>query len=325
MKKLLFFCFASAILIFSIIVVNISPFIAKYYQDNTPSTTDSCKYYSDYIDYRENQGDSDKDLEPHKKQRDRCNRRHAMKGLEYTSLIVDLVIGFICALLGFINYMNIGNVGKIGGLIGLGGGVVGFVLTFVYVIESGLVFDDIDGTNELRLNSDGAIYEWDSDKGGYTCIYYDEDNDDSVLLRYSDYGNKYLNYKKDIRFITEEKNYEYYDYVGGTSGGCNLGHTTSSPTFLQNCKNYKAGTPKYEPQIAYYDDSNQKLGDCKYLYAVSIDISAPIDNGNKILFDKWLTTLIFCCFIFLFDIGLAIFGFLLFRETNGSSGAVSIK
>ncbi len=101
--------------------------------------------------------------------------------------------------------MSIGNVGKIAGLIGLGGGAIGFVLTLVYVIESGLVFNDIDGSGNLRINSDGAILEWDSSKGSYTCIFYDEDNDDSVLLRYSDYGNKYLNYKKDIKFITQEK------------------------------------------------------------------------------------------------------------------------
>ena len=321
MKKLLFFCLASAILIFSIIVVNISPFIAKYFQ---VSTTDSCKFYSDSIDYLKDQGASEKDLEPTKKERDRCNRRHAMEGLEYTSLTVDLVIGFICALLGFLNYLSIGNVGKIAGLIGLGGGAVGFVLTLVYVIESGLVFDDIDRSGNLRINSDGAILEWDSSKGSYTCIFYDEDNDDSVLLRYSDYGNKYLNYKKDIKFISEEKNYEYYDYVGGTSRGCNLGQLTSSSSILQNCKKYKDGTDKYQ-QIGYYDDSNKKLGDCKYIYAVEIGANAPTTNGNKILFDKWLTTLIFCCLIFLFDIGLAILGFLLFRESNGSSGVVSIK
>ena len=317
MKKLLFFCLASAILIFSIIVVNISPFIAKYL---LVSTTDSCKYYSDSIDYQKDQGASEKDLEPEKKKRDRCNRRHAMEGLEYTSLTVDLVIGFICALLGFLNYLSIGNVGKIAGLIGLGGGAVGFVLTLVYVIYSGLVFDDIDGSDNLRINSDGAILEWDSSKGSYTCIFYEEDNDDSFLLRYSDYGNKYLNYKKDIKFITQEKNYEYYPN-SGTPKGCNLGQLTiTSFPLLQNCKKFKDGTLTF-PQEGYYDDSNKKLGDCKYLYAVS----DTTDNTNKIIFDKWLTTLIFCCLIFLFDIGLAIFGFLLFRESNGSSGVVSIK
>ena len=71
------------------------------------------------------------DQKKEEKKINRCNRQHAMEGLEYTSLILNLVIGFICALLGYLNYMNLGNIGKISGLIGLGGGAVGFVLTLV--------------------------------------------------------------------------------------------------------------------------------------------------------------------------------------------------
>ena len=35
---------------------------------------------------------------------------------------------------------------------------------------------------------------------------------------------------------------------------------------------------------------------------------------NKYVYDRWVTTIIFCCFIAACCIGLAIFGFLLFKS-----------
>jgi len=48
-------------------------------------------------------------------------------------------------------------------------------------------------------------------------------------------------------------------------------------------------------------------------------------NGKKKLYDYWVLTIVFGCFIFVLDICLAIFGFLIFKDSNGTSGAVSIK
>ena len=46
------------------------------------------------------------------------------------------------------------------------------------------------------------------------------------------------------------------------------------------------------------------------------------NNSNKVVYDRWLTTMIFSCFIFLLDIGLAIFGFL---NLSDSKPAFNIK
>ena len=53
---------------------------------------------------------------------------------------------------------------------------------------------------------------------------------------------------------------------------------------------------------------------CEYLYLSDI----ANGFGNKYLFDMWVTTIIFTCFICVCAIGLAIFGFLLFNSSNGS-------
>lgn len=41
-----------------------------------------------------------------------------------------------------------------------------------------------------------------------------------------------------------------------------------------------------------------------------------MSNRRKRIYDHWLTTIILSCFIFIFDIALALFGFLLMSNTN---------
>ena len=321
MKNLIFFCIASAILLFSIITINIAPIIGGLIANNWME--DSCKYYSDKYDF-DNEKDyssqdlKDKDLEEDKRNLERCNRQQAMVGLEYTSLNANICIGFICAFLGLLLYLNLGNLGKIPGLIGLGGGFVGFVLTFVYVIESGLIFNDNINYSIKRIDSDGALLEWDG--GKYICIFYEKDNRDSFYLKYSELGNKYLSYSKDITFHKDDDK----KYLKLNNGGCNCyenineadyiieGASTKLSASFSQCAKINGGE---------INSLKSKINDCDKLFYFE-----PTTNNNlKILYDRWLTSIIFSCFIFLFDIGLAIFGFLIFRESGGSSGSVAIK
>ena len=52
--------------------------------------------------------------------------------------------------------------------------------------------------------------------------------------------------------------------------------------------------------------------DCKYLYLSN----PPSGVKNKYVFDRWVSTIIFSCFIAACCIGLAIFGFLLFKSDS---------
>ena len=333
MKKLIFFAIASAILLFSIIVINIAPAINGLVEGDYWSAR-SCKYLSNIYDENKKNHVSDEALKFIKKWLNRCNRKQAMIGLEYVVSNLNIIFGFICALLGFLLFINVGNMGKYTGLIGLGVGFVGFVLTFVYVIESGLVFDDIDtdidldtfsiGT-QMRIDSDGAHLEWNGNK--YTCIFYKKDNEDSVSLRYSDYGNKVLSYNEDLNFLEGDNEFIFraHDFSTTQSGGC----IYNSIDKWEKCKELDEGTSFTEllnlnSKIKYYDYAGNPKGDCDKLYYIDMG-NLPKTNEKKILYDRWLTTLILSCFIFLLNIGLAIFGFLLFRESGGSSGPVAIK
>ena len=348
MKKLIFLCIASAVVIFTVIVLNISPAINVV---GTSSYDDSCKYYADMHKYAKErtyptQEIKDEYLDFLKKGKAECESKKAMIGLEYASLNINIVCGFTCALLGLLLYLNAGNnIGTITGLIGLGSGVITFVLTLVYIIESGIVFTqhivNKDYKNYgleyrstgVRIDSDGAVLEWDDSKKSYVCIFYKKDNKDSVYQRYSDYGNKYLNYNSDVEFAIEKKNYKYINaaYSCRFQGDPILSPgsiVTGANSLYEICKMLDEKTiqlaygTNHDEKKPYYSSSSlsQKEGDCDKLYYTS---GSDYDKKNQ--YDKYVTSIVLGCFIILLDIGLAVFGFLLFKEGNGSSGSVSIK
>ena len=78
--------------------------------------------------------------------------------MEYTSFIFDIIIGFVCGLIGLLHLFGlkkdfVSNTG----LIGLICGIIGFIFTLVYVIFNGLVYTTV------YLNNGPAIYKRDGD------------------------------------------------------------------------------------------------------------------------------------------------------------------
>ena len=65
------------------------------------------------------------------------------------------------------------------------------------------------------------------------------------------------------------------------------------------------------------DENGNDKGECNKLYI--IEDTSPTTDEKKNLYNSWVTTIVFGCFIFVLDIGLAIFGFLIFNDSNGSS------
>ena len=307
MYKLLYFCMAGGILLFSVIVVNIAPAINLGLQ---AWSQQSCKYLADTIKNKKDNNEPDDILDSFRRDKTRCERRQAMVGLEFAALNCNLVFGFICALLGFFLFFNIGDVGKIASFGGLGAGIVGFVLTLVYVIESGLVFTDKadqyyvnDYYQGPRIASDGSFLEWDNSKHAYTCKFYKKKNYDSVSLRFSDFGNKYLHYNKDLSFDPEKIKDEY---------GCSVQSLPmlSYPNTYESCKVFDELPASQTGSKNTNDLTNKECDKIYYFESFS-------NNSYKVIYDRWLTTIILCCFIMIMDIGLALFGFLV---NDGSKG-----
>ena len=77
-----------------------------------------------------------------------------------------------------------------------------------------------------------------------------------------------------------------------------------------NCK-YGNDIDDIPLSIPQYNGNN-----CKYVWNAE---DFPEDKSNKYLFDRWITSIIFSCLIFVCDLALALFGFLLFKDSGSSS------
>ena len=228
--------------------------------------------------------------------------KKAMYGLEYSSFIVDVILSLICTILGLLHYFDAAKpLEKISGLIGLVTGIIGFFLTLIYICFSGYIFtNDITYSFDdsiiyiplggsqfplLKLDEDGAYAEWDDSKGLYKCIFYKQNKPDSIYATYSELGKKQYNYEKKRYFDVESK----YSTCSG---------------FYDMCD----GSNEYIPDGSLSVTGNE----CQYIYLYL----SPQGFENKYVFDRWVSTIIFSCFIVACCIGLAIFGFLLFKSDD---------
>lgn len=277
-KGLIFFCLACGILLFTTINLSIGVIITG--KVGGWGTLNCVKAKDDY-DKAKDIGTSGDALKYGTEwELNTCKRRKGMHDMEYTAFIFDIVIGFVCGLLGLLHYFGLKKdfIGKTG-LIGLVCGIVGFILTFVYVIFNGLVFTTSD-TGILKRDGDGVYAERTGNPadGTFKCIYFDKAyNTHAVYATYADWIKKQYNYEKDKYKSVDnacilEKSYE-----------C---ETTGTFTYHSNCE---------------------------YLYAF-----ASTSITRKDIADRFLTTLILSLFVCLANIGLAIFGFLLFKAPEDS-------
>ena len=291
-KGLIFFCCACAILLFTIINLSVGPIISGKVGHDVDQNGDefywgtaNCAYYKDEYDKYESSLSGDQLKYYLGWYKDECIRKKAMHDMEYTSFIFNAVIGYVCATLGLLHLFDVKKefVSKTG-LIGLGCGIVGFVFSFVYVILNGLVYTtyyDSDGGNFiLKRDSDGVFAE---KKGGqFECIYFDTQyNYHALIAKFSDLIQKQYNYDKDLVESFENNN-------------CKV------TVDIRTCdRNGKVRSSVSAPST------------CNKLYVGDYD--EQIGITNKDISDRFLTSLILSLFICLANIGLAIFGFLLFR------------
>ena len=99
-----------------------------------------------------------------------------MYGLEYSSLIIDIILGIVCIILGLFSYFEIlKNFGKIFGIIGLSLGAICFILTLVYTCYSGYIFNN-DPSDQQKLEENGVLAEWSDNKKTFVCK--DSNSDD---------------------------------------------------------------------------------------------------------------------------------------------------
>ena len=305
-KGLIFFCCSCAILLFTIINLSVGPIISgkvgyERILDSTGNPNDfswgtaNCKFYSDQYDKISKTVSGDALKYGAERTKDECYRKKGMHDMEYTSFIFNIVIGFVCALLGLLHFFDVKKefVSKTG-LIGLGCGIVGFIFSFVYVILNGLVYTtyysyDVEYIYSPPTSSYNWKYIYKRDSDGvfaekktsfFECIYYDsQENSHALIAKYSDLIQKQYNYDKDL-------------YNSHLSRGSIC---EESPALCVTYDGKIPDGPSYTGCTKLYVNENED------------------EIINKDISDRFLTTLLLSLFTCLANIGLGIFGFLLYR------------
>ena len=290
-KGLIFFSCACGILVLTIVNLSIGPNITgkagikgtencELLKDNDDANTGDGKYTASWAV-------------------DSCVRKKGMYDMEYTAFIFDIVIGFVCGLVGLLHLFEVKkDFVSNTGLIGLICGIVGFALTFVYVIFNGLVYTNYYDDNDLvyKTDGDGIVAEASGTK--YECKYFDDQgNTHSLYAKFSDLGKKQYNYNTDLSKTLTANAACVLSFSTNVPGG-----QTEVATYIALCSNSET-----------FDETDigKATSTCKNLYIKNREVDSSITN--KDISDRFLTALILSLIVCLANIGLALFGFLLFR------------
>ena len=70
-----------------------------------------------------------------------CKLRKGMYAMEYSSFVVDAIIGFVLTFISFFHFFGIKNeYVPYTAIIGIISSIIGFIFTFIYIVYNGLVY-----------------------------------------------------------------------------------------------------------------------------------------------------------------------------------------
>ena len=278
-----------AILIFATINMGVGPIMNK--RLGTDWGNANCeKLANDYEDAKKRNPDmSDSDKKTNEFEISRCKNRKAMYNMEYTSFVFNIVIGFIGVLIGLYGLQNeiIINSGKVG----MACGVVGLVLTLVYVIFNIIVYTSYYDSAYFKVDSDGAFAKRDGTR--YKCLYFKEKDDlEALYAKYSDIIKSQYNYNKELAdsFNTDPEKRD----------------CKTSRFIILDCSQDEY----IDSSQTYRNDQGEDLPCSKLYYQQTVNSFSNYDKSARIL-----TTLIFSIMIILCYIGFIFSGFILNQES----------
>lgn len=289
-----FFICSCAILIFAITNFSIGPIINR--RVNPASSALNCDYFLDDFEKgkEKNPNMNETTRETYEYNIFVCRNGKAMINMEYTSFFFNTAIGFICVLLG-LHALQKNAIPK-SGVIGMACGVVGFALTFVYVILNGIIYTNLYLDEDyLKVDGESAFAELDGEK--YRCLYFRKQGDKrAIIAKFSDLIKSQYNYNKALidSFKTD------VDKNTSTS------RCSTSKSVVERCGKWEYITD-YQGFI-YLE--NFQIKQCNKLYY----FRNYRDYQNYDLSARFLTALLLSIIILLFYCGLIYSGFMMQKE-----------
>ena len=205
---------------------------------------------------------------------------------------------------------------KIIGPTGISSGVIGFIFTLVYIIYSEDIFNNgspgkeyenpedpkaftVYNSNKIyRLNEERDFATWNKEHKRYECMYYNETYEDSFYIKYKELGQQQYNYNKTLYIFSTLNNSKLKN--------CNCNSPTWNPDI--ECEFHTINNKFLRPQYG----SDEYL--CPNLVYNSDEINK--ETINRHIYDRWVTTIVFCYFIIILNISLCVFGLFLLIENN---------
>lgn len=303
-ELLIFFCLSCGALVLSIITIGTAPIINGLLgKDWNIQNCQKFKAVHDfYNDANINEGLKELYLDYAKRGESICEDKKAMHALEYSSIIINLILAFACGFLSLLHNFDLGkSFIKITGLIGSCSNLIGFILIFIYICFSSFIFSNespdmeyLDSSDEpgyykgtAKLYSDGSYAKWDESKARYICYHYDINNVLKFYAKYNELGKKQYNYIK--------------DYLDPNSKINNCILSGFDP--INICEQGDIYNDYTRP---VYTDENGSTKKCETLH---VNYSS---FDNEYLFNRWITTIIFESLIAACNIALIYFGLRIF-------------
>lgn len=247
--RCLFIC-SCLLLIFAGINYTISPMMtAEKYEFETSWHTANCKRESDILEELEKnigqyEPESYKNLhEAYSYNLNYCSMRVATFTFEHISFNFNLIIGFVCFLIGLFSTQD--KKIPLSHLIGMACGIIGFLLSLIYAIILGILLTQYYPSNSIyKRDSDGAVAE-NAGNDGFRCYYYGGKGEKKAFYaKFFDFVKSQYHYNKGL--IDSYKNEEKKD--------CTISSSTYS---IQKCADdqYLKLSSRYDKcPILYYDD-----------------------------------------------------------------------
>lgn len=292
MKISFLLAFSTIVVLLSMICLISGPIINNIIPESSDWKDYNCKQKEDDYNIAKDQG---KNLNSFEKEKNSCIRKKNMSKYEHAAFILDITLSFLCAISSLFNYFIDSKIfERVSGIIGLVTGIINIFITFLYVYYSANVLNNdiahnydynseltILNNNLLKLDEHGSFAKWDHSSRNYKCLYWDPEDKDSIIIKYKDLGKKQYNYQE-IKYYPEDDS-KFKLCEDDTANQC------------------------YENPEKGYVISEKNYNVCKNLYLKIY----PNSFENKYIYDRWITTIVFSCFVIFASIGLFVTGLLL--------------